>query len=112
MLPKRFWVSLTVHLLDGQPVVQFQFELGSISNGSLVIWPHDGRIRGGMREAKSMAELMHRYCPDLMVIKMCVTRDFIHARKEGMGQGATAPIERVAIIMKQAVKRHSDVPFS
>lgn len=44
-----------------------------------------------------------------MIVKVCVTRHFIPAGKKGVGQGATPPIERVAVIVKQAGKRHSDV---
>ena len=50
--------------------------------------------------------------PDLMIIKVRVTSHFIPAGKEGVGQGATRPVKRVAVIMQQASKRHSDVPFS
>lgn len=48
--------------------------------------------------------------PDLMIIKVCVARHFIHAGKEGMGQGAAQPVKRVPVVMKQAGKRHFDVP--
>lgn len=41
---------------------------------------------------------------------MCVSSHIPPARKEGVGQGATLAIERVPVIVKQAVKRHSDIP--
>lgn len=44
-----------------------------------------------------------------MIIKVCVTRHFLLAGEEGVGQGATLPIKRVPIVVKQAGKRHSDV---
>lgn len=44
-----------------------------------------------------------------MIVKVCVTRHFIPAGKEGVGQGATPPIKWVPVIVKQAGKRHSDV---
>lgn len=47
--------------------------------------------------------------PDLIVVKVRVTRHFIPAGEEGVGQGATLPVKRVAVFVKQAVKRHSDV---
>lgn len=47
-----------------------------------------------------------------MIIKVCVTRHFIIARKEGVGQGTTPPIKRVPVVMQQTVKRHSDVTSS
>lgn len=47
-----------------------------------------------------------------MIVKVCVTRHFIPAGEEGVGQGATLPIKRVPVVVKQAVKRHSDVPSS
>lgn len=49
--------------------------------------------------------------PDLIVVKVRVTRHFIPAGEEGVGQGATLPIKRVAVFVKQAGKRHSDVTF-
>lgn len=45
-----------------------------------------------------------------MIIKVCVTRHFIPAGEEGVGQGATLPVKRVPVVVKQAGKRHSDVP--
>lgn len=50
--------------------------------------------------------------PELIIIKVCVTRHFIRAGEEGMGQGATLPIKRVPVVVIRAGKRHSDVPFS
>lgn len=47
-----------------------------------------------------------------MIIKVCVTRHFIPAREKGVGQGATLTVKRVPVFVKQAVKRHSDVPSS
>ncbi len=45
-----------------------------------------------------------------MIIKVCVARHFVAAGEEGVGQGATLPIKWVPVVVKQAVKRHSDVP--
>lgn len=47
-----------------------------------------------------------------MIIEVCVTRHFIAAREECVGQGTTLSIKRVPIIMQQTVKRHSDVASS
>lgn len=49
--------------------------------------------------------------PDLIVVKVRVARHFIPAGEEGVGQGATLPVKRVAVFVKQAAKRHSDVTF-
>lgn len=53
---------LTIQLLDGQPVVQGQPEADNVSHGTLVVRPHDGRIRGGMRQAQRVAKLVHCNC--------------------------------------------------
>lgn len=45
-----------------------------------------------------------------MIIKVCVTRHFIPAGEEGVGQGATLPVKRVPVVVKQLCKSHSDVP--
>lgn len=50
--------------------------------------------------------------PDLVVIKVRVSSHFLPAGEECVGQGATLPVKRVPIVVKQAVKRHSDVPSS
>lgn len=47
-----------------------------------------------------------------MIVKVCVSRHFIPAREESVGQGAALPIKRVPVVVKQPVKRHSDVPSS
>lgn len=52
--------SLTVKLLNGQTVVHGKPEAINVSHRTLVIWPHNGRIRGGMGQTQRMAELMHR----------------------------------------------------
>lgn len=51
--------SLTVKLLDGHLVIQVQLEVGNVFHGSLVVRPHDGRIRGGVRQAQRVAKLVH-----------------------------------------------------
>lgn len=50
--------------------------------------------------------------PDLIVIKVCITRYVKCSWEKGMGQSATLPIKRVPIVVKHVVKRHSDVPVS
>lgn len=49
--------------------------------------------------------------PDLMIIKVSVTSDVTPRGEESVGQGATLPVKRVPIVVHQAGKRHSDVPF-
>ena len=48
--------------------------------------------------------------PDLMIVKVCVTRHIVPAGEEGVGQGATLPVKRVPVVVKQLRKSHSDVP--
>lgn len=48
--------------------------------------------------------------PDLIVIKVCVTRHFLTAGEEGVRQGAPLPVKRVPVVVKRAGKIHSDVP--
>lgn len=40
---------------------------------------------------------------------MSVTPDFVPAGEEGVSQRATLAVKRVAVLMEQARKRHSDV---
>lgn len=47
-----------------------------------------------------------------MIIKVCVTRHFVGAREEGVGQRTTPPIKRVPVVMHRMGKRHSDVTSS
>lgn len=54
--------SLTVKLLDSQPVVQVQLEVVNVFHRTLVVWPHDGRISGGMGQAQRVAKFMHCNC--------------------------------------------------
>lgn len=77
-----------------------------------------------MGQAQRVPELVHCNCeqvcaasatsiaPDLIIIKVCVTRHCIPAREEGVGQGATLPVKRVPVVVKRAGKSHSDVPSS
>lgn len=53
---------LTIKLLDGHLVVQGQLEAADGSHSTLVVRPHDGRIRGGMGQAQRVAKLVHRDC--------------------------------------------------
>lgn len=55
-------VRLTVKLLDGEPVIHGQFKVDNVFHGTLIVRPHDGWIRGGMRKAQCMTKLMHCNC--------------------------------------------------
>lgn len=59
---RQFNQSLTIKFLDGQFVIQVQLEVGYVLHRTLVVRPHDGRIRGGMGQAQCMAKLMHCNC--------------------------------------------------
>lgn len=58
---QSIWL-LTIQLLDGQLVIQFQLEVLNVSHSPLVVGPHDGRIRGRMGQAQCVAKLVHCNC--------------------------------------------------
>ena len=55
-------ISLTIKLLDSQPVIRVQLEVRNVFHRALVVWPHDGWISGGMEQAQRVAEFMHCNC--------------------------------------------------
>lgn len=58
----QFDRSLTVDLLDSQPVIQGQLVVGNVLHSTLVVWPHNGWVGGGMGQAQRVAKLMHCNC--------------------------------------------------
>uniref|UniRef100_A0A0E9XDW8 Uncharacterized protein n=1 Tax=Anguilla anguilla TaxID=7936 RepID=A0A0E9XDW8_ANGAN len=54
--------SNPIQCLDGQSVIHGKFICCNVPNWTLVIGPHDGRIRRRMGETQGMAKLMYSHC--------------------------------------------------
>lgn len=67
---RQFNQSLTVKLLDGPLVIQSQLEVVHVIHSTLVVWPHDGRISGGMGQAQCVAKLVHCYCEQVCGVRV------------------------------------------